>query len=66
VDRAEGRRAVLGFADYLEALGLEERARIRAEARMVVDDEDVHAVLIVAGRGRGHHTVNRTLDRFSA
>src|SRR2546421_535137 len=63
--RAKRRRAVLGLADDHEALGLEERARIRAEARVVVDDQNVH-VLIVADRRRADHTGNRTIQRPAA
>jgi hypothetical protein len=57
---------VLGLADDLEALGLEERPRICAEARVVVDDQNVHVGSIVADGRRGDHTGNRTMQKADA
>ena len=61
--RLQGRVAVVGLADDREAVGLEQRARGRAEVRVVVDDEHgpAHAVIValaarrrtVASRNRG-------------
>src|ERR1051325_1734353 len=60
---AERGGAVLGLADDLETFGLEQRAGIRAEARVVVDDQYGHSPRMVADRRRSHHTVNRTFTR---
>ena len=58
-------RTVLGLADHLEALGLEQCPGIGPEARVVVDDQNVHVDMIVAdGRG-GDHTGNRTMQRLT-
>ena len=58
-------RPVLGLADDLEALGLEQRPGVRPEARVVVDDQNVHVGLIVADGRHGDHTGNRTMQRLT-
>ena len=40
LDRAQRGTPVLGLADHVEALGLEQHAGARPEARVIVDDED--------------------------
>ena len=57
--------AVLGLADDLEALGLEERPCVRPETRVVVDDQNGHVGLIVADGRCGDHTGNRTMQRLT-
>src|SRR4029453_616986 len=52
VDRLERGLAVLGLADHPVALGLEQHARARPEARVIVDYED----------GPGHCIRNWELD----
>src|SRR5439155_159748 len=61
LDGGDGRDTVRRLADDLEAFFLEERPRRRAEARVVVDDEDRPHPTIVAEERRSFHTVNRTL-----
>ena len=51
---------VLGLADDLVSLGLEQRSRARPEARVVVDDEDCHAHSLVPRSG-SPNTVFHTL-----
>lgn len=58
--RVEAGGPVLGLADDGEALGLEDGPGIRAKARMVVDDQDVHVPSIVAPGRRSRHTASRT------
>ena len=53
--------AVLGLADDLEALRLQDRTRRRSKAWVVVDDENACHVLIVAESERLWSTGNRTL-----
>ena len=49
--------------DHLEALGLEHPARAGAEARVVVDDQHLHAVKSGRLRRSFRHTGNRTIRR---
>ena len=45
--RPPGRGPVLGLADHVETVGLEQRSRLEAEAGVVVDDEHaVHAAIL--------------------
>src|SRR5690242_9572350 len=57
----EARGPVLGLADHVEALGLEDGAGTRAKARVIVDDQDVHSGSIVASRAPLGHTGSHTV-----
>ena len=60
-DGLERRGAVLGLADHLVPLGLEELPRGGAEAGVVVDDQDTGHGRMVARGGSRRHTGSRTL-----
>lgn len=55
-------RPVLGLADDLVALGLEERPGAGPEARMIVDDQDCHTHSLVPP-GLPPNTVGHTLSK---
>jgi len=62
VSGGNGGLTVFRLADDVVSLRLQQRVRSRTEARVVVDDQNVH-VLIVADRRRADHTGNRTIQR---